>query len=286
MFRRLFILTLCLSAYCMAYGFKYYYKGVTFECKAHKGNTATIKAFDSRAKKVIIPSKVTDGGTSYAVKTIDTFSAFELPEVESLVIEEGVVEIEKRAFYLCKKLKTVMLPATLQMVGKDAFKNVGDPSAISCPNEEVRGLLVISGLNMPETEAAPVTQAATAPAVYGTPVIEVVSFTKTGNSLGARVNHRVDNGGNLCALVKVVLAGYNANYSGDYIPEPYLNYIAYNKEGKDYVWLTNNARSINVYSDKKEFEPQTIVFGDVNRSIPYLESGSVYELRIRIVYKN
>lgn len=284
MFRRFFVLTLCLVTLAQAYGFKYYYKGVTFDCKPHKGNTVTIKGFDMRARKVVIPSKVTDSGKTYTVKTIDTFSAFEVLSVESIVIEEGIVEIEKRAFYNCKKLKTVTLPSTLLMIGKDAFKNMRDPSGISIPSEEIKGLLVISGLDLPEnTEYIMPTNTVSAP--LGTPMIEVVSFTKTGNSLGARVNQRIDNSGRLCALVKVVLAGYKANYSGDFIPEPYLNYIAYNKEGKDYVWLVNNARSINVYSDEKQFEPKTIVFGNVNRNIPYLESGCVYELLIRIVHK-
>lgn len=302
-FLRTTLLALLLTAGASAYGFKYIYKGVKFKCEIQNGNVVTIKMISPNAKVVHVPAEVVDGktGRAYPVKIIDTFSQFVKPNTETLKIEEGVEIIRKNAFLQCRKLKVVSLPNSIRKIEKNAFKRMKDKRGIIYQSKEIGEMLEASGIYyyylagpaLPPAEAEraekpreerPQRFMTSQPvSADSLPVVKVVSFKKVDGSLGAHTNYRLDYSEKLCALVKVTLVGYDADYSGDYIPEPRLNFIAFNKEGKDFVWLTEKATGMNIYSPNKAFEPRYIDFKTLNPDIPFLESGNVYELNVRIV---
>lgn len=102
--------------------FKYTYKGVTFKCKAKKGEV-TITGFDVDAKEVTIPANVEYGNHYYPVKEIDTFINGNNYSAMRLVIEEGVETIANYAFVEFRKLVNVTLPNTIKEVGRNAFRD-------------------------------------------------------------------------------------------------------------------------------------------------------------------
>lgn len=103
--------------------------------------TATITGYEGMVNTLVIPSEI-DG---YPVLKIDVqafaTSGEELYNdensycsVETLIIEDGITEIELEAFLNCKNLKTVTLPNTLNYVwdmafcGCDSLKEIKIPS--------------------------------------------------------------------------------------------------------------------------------------------------------------
>lgn len=304
--------------------FKYEYKGAVFNCAEEGNGVVAITSWSSRSlKNVVIPAIVKDEyGDEYRVRSINVYSSGSSYSVEELEIEEGVQKIEKRCFHDCFRFTKVKLPASLVYIGKYAFGNVKDRRVldISADSERLKGLLVESGVKFPAAASASMAEqpkpakpeakkkdrqessppavglpsvasavaggdgAEEAPASIATPVIRVVSFTKS-DALMTRTDYRPDNTGKPCALVKITFAK-EADYSGDFIPEPLMSYIAFNQKGKDCVWMVDKATSLYVYSNKREFEPCEVNFNAISGGkIPALETGCVYELKLRLGYE-
>lgn len=106
----------------LLHAFDYTYKGVTFKCKK-AGNTVIITSFDVKAPTVIIPAVVYDGNQEYKVKSVSTFLNGVNYLAETLVLEEGIEEIDKFAFNEFRKLRSAVLPSTIKHVGKNAFRD-------------------------------------------------------------------------------------------------------------------------------------------------------------------
>ena len=102
--------------------FNYEYKGVTFKCKA-KAGVVTITSFDFKADDVTIPAVVATGNASYPVKEVSTFINGNNYSARRLVLEEGIERIANSSFIEFRKLQEVVLPSTLKMIGKNAFRN-------------------------------------------------------------------------------------------------------------------------------------------------------------------
>lgn len=300
----------------MASAFNYKYKGVTFKCSENSGNTVTITGWKERgAKSVVVPAQTMDRkGKIYTVTDVGNYISGSSCSVEELYLEEGIKEINKRAFYEYHKLKKVFLPSTIKRIGKGAFGNMDKVDTIYVPTEKYDSIalsLIESGMRSwigktsvkyiheedmlpgdrePEEDESvhvesPVATETTVPVVSGIPTLKVVSFKKVSSSIAARTDQRIDYNQNLCALVKVSIAKYQASYGGDYIPEPVMNYVAFNRKGRDYVWLAEGATEMEIYSENKEFEPLVVNFSDESKKkVKKLESGSVYELLLRITY--
>jgi len=60
-------------------------------------------------------------------------NAFLMKEITSVVIPEGVTELEDSAFWGCKKLNSVQLPSTLEKIGPDAFRGCESLTSIVIP---------------------------------------------------------------------------------------------------------------------------------------------------------
>lgn len=70
-----------------------------------------------------IPSTITVAGKSYTVVSIGE-KHLENDKLQSVTIEDGVLNIKMGAFYYCRYLRSVKLPATLKSVGSYAFGRV------------------------------------------------------------------------------------------------------------------------------------------------------------------
>lgn len=104
----------------IAQNIKVYHRGVLFNCVFNE-NAFTIKSFDEKADTVIIPSTIEYAGHSKPVLTIDTYDKEKVYQTRYLELEEGIVNIEKKAFLNCPKLIYIKLPKSINYVGKKAF---------------------------------------------------------------------------------------------------------------------------------------------------------------------
>lgn len=111
-----------ISLSSLADSFTYEYEGVTFRGKID-GGYATIKSFDNKAQRVVIPATVAYKGTSYPVESVGVFMNGVNYSTVYLTLEEGIKEIDKFCFNEFRKLREVKLPASLRHIGKNAFRN-------------------------------------------------------------------------------------------------------------------------------------------------------------------
>lgn len=82
---------------------------------------ATITKSTQTTGDLVIPSKVYDGTTEYAVTTIGGSAFKSKSKLTSAVIPEGVTSIGNSAFYNCSGLTSVVLPNGLVSIGNKAL---------------------------------------------------------------------------------------------------------------------------------------------------------------------
>lgn len=83
--------------------------------------TAEAVRYDQSSSYVTIPSTITVDGKVYAVVSIGEKAFWDNDKLQSVTIEDGVLDIKMGAFYYCRYLRSVKLPATLKSVGSYAF---------------------------------------------------------------------------------------------------------------------------------------------------------------------
>ena len=107
------------------FAFDYSYKGVDFKCKiTNKG--VCITGFSVKAKNVVIPSVISYRGLEYKVQSVSTFLNGVNYLTETLVLEEGIEDIDKFSFNEFRKLVSVTLPSSVRHIGRNAFRNNSD----------------------------------------------------------------------------------------------------------------------------------------------------------------
>ena len=94
--------------------------GISYSIDEEKG-TAEVIGYDRSSSYVTIPSTITVDGKSYAVVSIGKKAFWDNDKLQSVTIEDGVLDIKMGAFYYCRYLRSVKLPATLKSVGSYAF---------------------------------------------------------------------------------------------------------------------------------------------------------------------
>lgn len=118
----LLLLFVCVTV--TAQKFEYTYHGITFKCKVTGiDNAVTITGFPVKSTKVVIPAFVTYRNNTYAVKKISTFLNGVNYLAESLVLEEGIEEIDRYSFNEFRNLTSITLPSTLKHIGRYAIRN-------------------------------------------------------------------------------------------------------------------------------------------------------------------
>lgn len=118
------LLTILLLLSCaiglQAQRFSYSYNSVNFKCKLKDG-TVCITGFDRNVADVIVPAFVSYRGKNYPVVMVDTYISGDNYSTITLMLEEGIREIANYCFIEFRKLQTVVLPNSIQVVGKNAF---------------------------------------------------------------------------------------------------------------------------------------------------------------------
>ena len=111
-----------------------------------KDGVATITAYDGTETEIEIPGYIN------SMPVVIGNSAFRNKDFTSVVIGEGVTEIEASAFYSCKKLTSITFPSTLKKIGASALGYCSAMKTLSFPSnlEEIgnyafRGLSSLEG---------------------------------------------------------------------------------------------------------------------------------------------
>lgn len=94
--------------------------GISYSIDEEK-KTAEAVGYDRSSSYVTIPSTITVDGKVYAVVSIGEKAFWDNDKLQSVTIEDGVLDIKMAAFYYCRYLRSVKLPATLKSVGSYAF---------------------------------------------------------------------------------------------------------------------------------------------------------------------
>lgn len=87
-----------------------------------------ITEYKGKAKNVQIPATV-----SGAKVTVIESNLFQNSDIETVVIPEGVTEIQKYAFASCQNLKEVVIPEGVKTIGANAFWNCKNLAKVSLP---------------------------------------------------------------------------------------------------------------------------------------------------------
>ncbi|MBQ9231439.1 MAG: caspase family protein [Prevotella sp.] len=120
--KKIYLFLILFHVSAVLYAFDFTYQGVTFKCKT-SGQFVTITGFDVRARKVVVPATVTHHGVTYQVKSISTFLNGVNYMAETLVLEEGIEDIDKFSFNEFRRLMDVTLPSSLSHIGRNAFRD-------------------------------------------------------------------------------------------------------------------------------------------------------------------
>lgn len=96
-----------------------------FEITENEDGTVTISRYIGTETDIVIPSQI-DGKTVSAIGNVTgTTGAFEgCTNITSVVIPDGVTEIQDNAFYGCTSLETVTIPSGVTLLRNCAFATV------------------------------------------------------------------------------------------------------------------------------------------------------------------
>ena len=129
-----------LSFHAMAYDFSYNYQGNTLYYNITSDNTVEVTYYSSTTDNnyvsgdVVIPSSVTNNGTTYSVTSIGDRAFYYCSGLTSVTIPNGVTSIGNYAFYECRSLTSVTIPNSVTSIGEWAFTYCISLTSVTIPN--------------------------------------------------------------------------------------------------------------------------------------------------------
>ena len=129
-----------LSFHAMAYDFSYTYQGNTLYYNITSDNTIEVTYYSSTTDNnyvsgdVVIPSSVTNNGTTYSVTSIGDYAFYLCIGLTSVTIPNSVTSIADDAFYGCSSLTYVTIPNSVTSIGKWAFISCSGLTSVTIPN--------------------------------------------------------------------------------------------------------------------------------------------------------
>ncbi|MDY3977516.1 MAG: leucine-rich repeat protein [Candidatus Onthomorpha sp.] len=129
-----------LSFHAMAYDFSYNYQGKTLYYNITSDNTIEVTYYSSTTDNnyvsgdVVIPSSVTNNGTTYSVTSIGDYAFYLCIGLTSVTIPNSVTSIADDAFYGCSSLTSVTIPNSVTSIGKWAFISCSGLTSVTIPN--------------------------------------------------------------------------------------------------------------------------------------------------------
>ena len=140
--RLITLVAICmLSFHAMAYDFSYTYQGKTLYYNITSDNTVEVTCYSNFINynnyvsgDVVIPSSVTNNGTTYSVTSIGDDAFYYCSGLTSVTIPNSVTSIGDRAFYECSSLTSVTIPNSVTSIGNDAFAGCSGLTSVTIPN--------------------------------------------------------------------------------------------------------------------------------------------------------
>ena len=142
--RLIIMVAICmLSFHAMAYDFSYTYQGNTLYYNITSDNTVEVTYYSSDnyfqnnnyvSGDVVIPSSVTNNGTTYSVTSIGDYAFYLCIGLTSVTIPNSVTSIADDAFYGCSSLTSVTIPNSVTSIGKWAFISCSGLTSVTIPN--------------------------------------------------------------------------------------------------------------------------------------------------------
>ena len=130
-----------LSLNAMAYDFSYTYQGKTLYYTITSDNTIEVTYYSSTTTDnnyvsgdVVIPSSVTNNGTTYSVTSIGDAAFSDCSGLTSVTIPNSVTSIGERAFASCSGLISVTIPNSVTLIGDYAFYLCRGLTSVTIPN--------------------------------------------------------------------------------------------------------------------------------------------------------
>ena len=111
-----------LSLHAMAYDlFSYTHQGNTLFYNITSDNTVEVWGLNSVSGAVVIPSSVTNNGTTYSVTSIGDEAFYLCSGLTSVTIPNSVTSIGDYVFYCCSSLTSVTIGNSVTSIGYRAF---------------------------------------------------------------------------------------------------------------------------------------------------------------------
>lgn len=89
-----------------------------------------VYTYDKATQTVTFSKTLKGDGITYRYAE----SPFTDTDIETVIVNEGVIGLEMNLFYQCKKLKNVTLPKSLTLIGRSTFENCTALTNITIPN--------------------------------------------------------------------------------------------------------------------------------------------------------
>ncbi|MDY3977975.1 MAG: leucine-rich repeat domain-containing protein [Candidatus Onthomorpha sp.] len=142
--RLIIMVAICmLSLHAMAYNFSYTHQGKTLYYNITSDNTVEVTYYSSDnyfqnnnyvSGDVVIPSSVTNNGTTYSVTSIGNYAFYECSSLTSVTIGNSVASIGNDAFWRCSGLTSVTIPNSVTSIGEGAFLECSGLTSVTIPN--------------------------------------------------------------------------------------------------------------------------------------------------------
>ena len=132
-----------LSLHAMAYDFFYTYQGKTLYYNITSDNAVEVTCYSHSifdndnnyvSGDVVIPSSVTNNGTTYSVTSIGGGAFHHCSSLTSVTIPNSVTSIGGGAFQICISLTSVTIPNSVTSIGHYAFSHCSSLTSVTIPN--------------------------------------------------------------------------------------------------------------------------------------------------------
>ena len=98
--------------------------GISYETLENDPQAVMVISGNSKySGDVVIPATVTYSGKTYIVKSIGQWAFWECTDLKSIVLPEGLVEIDNSSFSGCTGLKAITFPSSLKIIWGPAYSN-------------------------------------------------------------------------------------------------------------------------------------------------------------------